>query len=198
MQNQTTWLHGTHSVKVGAEIRRVDWEELNAPAGLFGAVDFTGRLRRCLAWRRAATRTRISCSACRPRRRGHFRRLPRSGSRWTYDFFVQDDWKLTRDLTLNLGLRYELHPGWYERNDRQANFDITSGKIIVPDGGVDKVSPLMPTGYVDVVTASSVGLPRALVRTDRNNFAPRLGLAYRPFGGAQHGHPRRLRALLTT
>ena len=43
----------------------------------------------------------------------------------------------------------------------------------------------MPTSYVDVVTASSVGLPaRTLVRTDRNNVAPRLGVAYRPFGNA--------------
>ena len=36
----------------------------------------------------------------------------------------------------------------------------------------------MPAGYVDIVTASSVGLPsRALVRTDRNNIAPRIGVA---------------------
>ena len=42
----------------------------------------------------------------------------------------------------------------------------------------------MPAGYVDVVTAGSLGLPsRALVRTDRNNIAPRIGFAYRPFGG---------------
>ena len=44
----------------------------------------------------------------------------------------------------------------------------------------------MPTGYVDVVSADSVGLPaRTLLRTDRNNFAPRIGVAYRPFGGAR-------------
>jgi hypothetical protein len=48
------------------------------------------------------------------------------------------------------------------------------------------VSPLMPTSYVDVVSANSVGLPaRTLLRTDRNNFAPRIGVAYRPFGGAR-------------
>src|SRR5207237_7450724 len=54
------------------------------------------------------------------------------------------------------------------------------------DGGVDKVSPLLPTGYVGVVTASSLGLPSgSLIRTDRNNFAPRVGFAYRPFGGTR-------------
>ena len=110
--------------------------------------------------------------------------VPALRSRWTYDFFAQDDWKVTRNLTLNLGLRYDIHPGWYERNGRCAMFDLTSGKVVIPEEGLDKVSPLMPAGYVDVVTAGSLGLPsRALVRTDRNNIAPRIGFAYRPFGG---------------
>lgn len=43
VQNITTWLRGTHSLKFGTDIRRVDWEERNAPANLFGAVDFSGR-----------------------------------------------------------------------------------------------------------------------------------------------------------
>ncbi len=43
VNNHTTWLRGTHSLKFGTEIRRVDWEEMAAPANLFGSVDFTGR-----------------------------------------------------------------------------------------------------------------------------------------------------------
>ncbi|HEU0138553.1 MAG TPA: hypothetical protein VFQ79_02535, partial [Bryobacteraceae bacterium] len=48
---------------------------------------------------------------------------------------------------------------------------------------IDKVSRVFPTNYVDIVEASSIGLPgNTLIRTDRNNFAPRLGLAWRPLG----------------
>jgi hypothetical protein len=185
-QNQTTWQRGTHTVKGGAEIRRIDNDETAASPNLFGALDFTGRF------------TAVPGVAASGHPYADFLfGVPNTASRafppiaalrrrWTYDFFAQDDWKVMRDLTVNLGLRYDLHPGWFERNDRQAIFDLASGRIVVPDGGLDKVSPLMPASYVNVVTASSVGLPdRRLIRTDRNNFAPRIGVAYRPFGGAR-------------
>ena len=103
--------------------------------------------------------------------------------RWAYDFFVADDFKLTPRLTLNVGMRYELHPSYVEANGLQSTFDIERGKIVVPDGSLSKVSPLLPRGYVDVIEAREVGLPGdRLIKTDRNNFAPRIGLAYRPWG----------------
>ena len=185
IQDQITWLRGTHSVKAGTDIRRVDWEELNANANLFGNLSFNGT---------ATTVPGVAAS-------GHpyadflfgvpntaqraFPPVPALRSRWTYDFFVQDDWKIRRDLTINLGLRYDIHPGWYEQNSRLAMFDVASGKIAVADDGLDKISPLIPAGYVDIVSASSVGLrSKTIVNTDRNNFSPRIGVAYRPFGGA--------------
>jgi len=174
-QNTTTWLKGTHTMKAGVEIRKTDFEELAAPANLFGAVTFNGSY---TGHPYADFLLGIPNTAARA-----FPPVPTFKSRWVYDFFAQDDWKITRNLTLNLGLRYDVHPGWIEDNDRMAFFDISAGRIVVPDGGLDKVSPLMPRGYVDIVTAGSVGLPsRALIRTDRNNVAPRIGFAYRPFG----------------
>jgi hypothetical protein len=84
---------------------------------------------------------------------------------------------------LNVGLRYELHPGWAEDTGRQALFDVETGKIVVPDGSLSQVSPLQPRGYVDVIEASQAGLdPSTLLKTDTNNFAPRIGIAYRPWG----------------
>ena len=176
VQNTTTWLKGTHTMKAGMEIRRTDWEELNAPANLFGAVSFNGNY---TGHPYADFLLGIPNTAARA-----FPPVPTLRRRWVYDFFAQDDWKITRTLTLNLGLRYDVHPGWFEREGRLAFFDISSGKIVVPDDSLGKVSPLMPRGYVDIVTASSLGLPeKTLVKTDRNNIAPRLGFAYRPFGG---------------
>ena len=91
---------------------------------------------------------------------------------------MTDDFKVTPRLTLNIGLRYELHPSYTEENGLQSNFDIETGKIVVPKGSLSKISPLLPRNYVDVVEASSA----RLLKTDRSNFAPRIGVAYRPWG----------------
>ena len=64
-------------------------------------------------------------------------------------------------------------------------FDISSGKIVVPDAALNKVSALLPKSYVGVITASQAGLPSALLKTDRNNIAPRIGLAWRPLSGSR-------------
>ena len=178
IQDQVTWLRGTHSLKFGTDIRRVDYEDQIAPASLFGSIDFTGRF---TGHPYADFLLGLPNTGSRA-----FPPVPSLRRRAVYDFFVQDDWKVGRSLTVNLGLRYDLHPGWVEREGRLAFFDITSGAIVVADEGANKISPLMPSAYVGIVSAGSQGLPSdTLVRTDRNNFAPRLGVAYRPFNDSQ-------------
>ncbi len=73
-------------------------------------------------------------------------------------FFVQNDWKVSPDLTLNLGLRYDIFTAPTERFDRQVNFDPASGNLIVAGENA-------PGG-------------RDLASNDLNNFGPRLGFAY--------------------
>jgi len=72
--------------------------------------------------------------------------------------YVQDDWKLSKRLTVNAGLRYEFSTPQYERDNRLSNFDPATNTLIHAQGG-------------------SI-FDRALVRPVRNNFAPRVGLAY--------------------
>jgi hypothetical protein len=76
---------------------------------------------------------------------------------WMYSNFVQDDWKVTPRLTINLGLRYDYATWPYEGANRITNFDPVAGRTFTPDN-------------------SSFG--KGLVRADKNNFAPRVGLAY--------------------
>jgi hypothetical protein len=72
-----------------------------------------------------------------------------------YGFFVQDDWKASDRLTLNLGLRYDLFPSATEKDGRLGNYDPTTRVIQLASGNSDR-----------------------LVKTDKNNFGPRLGFAY--------------------
>lgn len=105
---------------------------------------------------------------------------------WEHGYFFQDDWKITAKLTLNLGLRYELITPFIESNDLLANFDPNfmnpntgqPGIFVIPsDATLKYLSPTIVN--FGVVTAGKVGLGRGLVRADKDNFAPRLGLAWR-------------------
>jgi outer membrane receptor protein involved in Fe transport len=184
-QDQVTHTRGTHTFKGGAEIRNTSYDEATANGNLFGFADFTNRYTAVPGVAQSGHAYAdflfgVPTTAARA-----FPPITVERRRWTYNFFLQDDWKVTSRLTLNLGVRYDLQPGWYERNDLMAIFDPTTGQIVVPDGGLSKVSPLMPADYVKVVSASSLGLPsQTILRTDRNNVAPRLGVAYKPFGRA--------------
>ena len=174
LQNSTTWFRGKHTLKAGLNFLFVNSQDQQEDPALFGNAQFSNRYTgQTYADFLLGIPTQVQRA---------FPSILTDQQRPATDFFVADDYKLTPKLTLNLGLRYEWHPGWRAANGLQSVFDIARGKIVVPDGALSLVSPLMPRGYVDVVEASSAGLPAALVRTDRNNFAPRLGAAWRPLG----------------
>jgi hypothetical protein len=78
---------------------------------------------------------------------------------WATSFFVQDDWKVSDKLALNLGLRYDFITPALEAQNRQANFDPATGTLVqATDGSLED---------------------RGLVNVDKNNFAPRLGIVYK-------------------
>ena len=81
-----------------------------------------------------------------------------------YQFYAQDDWKITSKLTLNFGLRYELSTPFRENKDKQSNFVLDAGPCYLQ--------------LVQASDASRCGVGRELVHRDYNNFAPRVGLAY--------------------
>jgi hypothetical protein len=82
--------------------------------------------------------------------------------------FVQDDWKVTPRLTLNLGVRYDVE------NGRKADNNTQNGLSL------DQIHPR--AGRPGVVTFAGVTEPERLFDTDKNNLAPRFGFAWRPLG----------------
>jgi hypothetical protein len=174
-QDHVSFVHGRHSMKAGLNIARIKSENYGADANLFGNLTFSNRF---TGQPYADFLLGIPTTAQRA-----FPPVRLDRKRYQYDFFFTDDFKVTSKFTVNYGVRYEYHPGWQEDNGRLATFDIGSGSIVVQDGSIGKVSGLFPKGYVNIVEAGSLNLPGStIVRTDRNNFAPRLGMAYRPWG----------------
>ena len=109
--------------------------------------------------------------------------------------YVQDDFKATARLTLNLGLRYEYIGPWFEKYNRYSNFDVDSLRA-------------NPNQAPKLLLATSGGIEqRSTLRPDYKNFGPRVGLAYRLgdrtvvrsgygmyFGGVDHIGDRYLHA----
>jgi hypothetical protein len=173
-QDNLGWYHGHHTIKAGFVVARTYYADGSAPTNLFGSVTFSNRFS---GYPYADFLLGIPTTSARS-----FPNFPDVEVRWAYDLFVTDEIKLAPNLTLSAGLRYELHPPSENPNGFNSIFDISTGKIVVPDSSLNKVSSIMPTGYVGVQTASQAGLPNSLIFTDKNNFAARISLAWRPFG----------------
>ncbi|HEX4379878.1 MAG TPA: TonB-dependent receptor, partial [Candidatus Acidoferrum sp.] len=81
----------------------------------------------------------------------------------SFDLFAQDDWRILPKLSLNLGFRYEYNGPFTESDNRIANLDVANNF----------------TG-ASVVLPGQSGFPPSLLHPDRNDFAPRIGIAWRP------------------
>ncbi len=127
--------------------------------------------------------------------------LPATGQRayWAKDFggianywhfFIQDDLKVTSRLTLNLGLRYEYSPWQSGYEGQLGTFDGTSTHPLIISSSSGQINldaqPSAPIAYGLfgnlMQTSQQAGLPPSISYTDKHQFAPRFGFAWRPFG----------------
>jgi hypothetical protein len=185
-----TWVRGKHNLRMGADFVRnqaVDGFALNRgnPRGSMTYTDPTACVGACVDSN--ADPFAEFLLGLPPTSASYVlqARPPMNVYNWEEGYFAQDDWKVSSKLTLNLGLRYDLATPFIEKNDLLINFDPTRsnptgnpGVFIIPSS---RTLPYVDTRIVSYgyITAAQAGLGRGLVHTDDNNFAPRLGFAYK-------------------
>ena len=168
------WTRGKHTVRAGTQIGRYAANNVVQSNSLFGSLSFSNRYTG-FPYADFLVGYPSTSSVAAPALNAPFQR-------WAYDFFVTDEFKITPKLTANIGLRYEFHPAWNSTNGLASTFDPATGKIMIQDGSQNLISPYFPTSYVGIETASQGGYREgSLIKTDTNNWAPRIGLAWRPF-----------------
>jgi outer membrane receptor protein involved in Fe transport len=161
---------GRHTVKFGGSYRlnRVSVRQPISPAGLY---NFDPTWTQQTFNRGGGGNTMASMLLGLPAS-GQLQQEPYLATQVKYGaLFAQTDWRVNPRLTLNLGLRWDTDRPLTERYDRASSFDPTA------------VLPIQPPGLGQIrgglVFAGRNGQPRGIRNPDNNNFAPRVGLAYK-------------------
>ncbi len=180
VSDNVSYVVGKHTLRTGFEYRRIQHNTHNNPNGR-GTFVFNGAVTSAAGLLEPQPASGTSSAVSSGYDLADFllgdaqSTSIRYGSRDTYlrgnalSGYAQDNWKVRSSLTLNLGLRYELTPPYYEKYNHLANLDVAPGFT-----GVQVVLPGESGAY-------SGTFPRSLIGTDYNNFSPRVGLAWRPF-----------------
>jgi hypothetical protein len=153
-----TWLAGRHSLKSGYEFQHIQTEVQDVNP-LYGRDEYAGLFSRPTGVTSTSSLYNLADFMFGARSRYALSNIFIANLRQNMHFlYLQDDWRVNDNLTVNLGLRYEYATPWVEKDNILSNFDPdTRTMILARDGSLQERSTLEP---------------------DRNNFGPRLGLAY--------------------
>jgi hypothetical protein len=176
-----SWFRGSHNLTFGALYKRIQFNP-NVSSSKRGQFIFTG------TYTNDAFGDFLLGLPFNARGGAGSTQVYLRGNEW--HTFVQDDWKASKRLTLNFGLRYEYASPFSEKYNRWSTLDVELGQVVVAsdeDGstyprelwvpGIEgRLSPL------PIVTSEAAGLDRSLATKDLNNFAPRFGFAFDLFG----------------
>lgn len=166
------WVHGNHTMTFGGDFRRQDRNTTTDQNGR-GTFSFSGLATSGFVNGQPIPNTGIDFA-------DFLLGIPQSASvqygasstyfrQNTWDLYANDDWRINPNLTLMLGLRYEYYSPLAEKYGRLVNLDIA------PD--FTAVAPVLP----GAVGPYSGAFPNTLIEPDRDNWAPRGALAWKPW-----------------
>jgi hypothetical protein len=185
IRDDVSWTKGAHQIKMGAS-----WALYKKIQDLFGntqgAFNFNGNYTGndfadfLLGFANSYTELAVQDS-------GHWNNV-------SWAAYVQDNWRVNKRLTLNLGLRWDGVPHTYEANNRMANFypglyNPSNAAVILPSGNISPTSPGLGTSPNPILAgipfylngigiAGQSGIPNGLVQNHWAAFGPRVGFAY--------------------
>ena len=172
--DNVAWRVGRHSVKFGGEVFNIQYNRYESPS-ILGDFQFTNgfttRTARADGTGDALASFLLGLPAIASRAVGPSRI---DGRQWAYNFYVQDDFNLSPKLTINVGLRYELSPPMYDKHQQMSSIDyrnVPSPAAIFAEGKTGFYRP-------ELFICGQSGMPKGCAYTDRNNFAPRVGVVW--------------------
>jgi hypothetical protein len=162
-----------HTFKFGGDVRREEVKRLN-DGGASGTVSFT-----------SFANFAGTCATCAGQSLLNSSSIQEGTSlsywyRYPWALYFQDNIKLTRTLTLNIGLRYEYPSAVREKTGRGTNFVDGLGPVLIGTNKLLNINPNLSGPASIFYTTSPITLPPAGTTTDKNNFAPISGFAYTP------------------
>lgn len=163
-----TWVKGAHNLKFGADVNRLmvgydQGQNQNGTLNYGGTFTGDSTADFLLGIPLSATGGLGSL--------GNFGGVAKYAIGTQYDAFIQDDWKVNSKLTLNLGLRYEIFQQW---RGRLADFNLATGQQLIAGSSTYYVP-----GQGLFQGSGPALLPERPLKTNPNDWGPRLGLAYR-------------------
>jgi len=197
VRDDVSWTHGAHQFKFGGS-----WAIYKKTQDLFGQTQGGFSFNNTLTSGTAACPANTTCGNSFA---DMLLGLPSSyqelavqdSGQWnnvSWAFYAQDNWRVNRRLTLNLGLRWDGIPHTYEANDRMGNFypqlyNPANAALMLPNGTISPASPGLGTSPNPILAGvplylngigipGTVGVPKGLVNNHWATFGPRLGFAY--------------------
>ena len=168
------WVHGLHSMKFGFDVIRDRDSSFYYGNDVYGTYSFTSYFTG-FAYADFLLGLPRSTSNEVPTPLPHW-----FGTWWSA--YAQDRFKVTHNLTLDYGIRWEAQEPYYDNRGTLYNFDPQTGALVVPDQGLARINSQFPTN-IAIVTASQAGFPaNTLLAGHYAYFYPRVGFAYRPSG----------------